>query len=843
MLSWICCALGWSHVLADEHEANLHLRLNPDWHGHLKEEITKYINSEKTWGKDQNLIFSDHTISHEKIFQREPEKKRIRERLHETLTLLDHTITEQKKILSGNEFDALLQEHTEFLASCLSQHAESLPGFMIKRKFDQDFIYKEISYWLAKSFYHIQKGKDASEILAKGYYAQDLLKDFDETLLNDIAADSFKKEVVLSALKLKTDVDQTVGLIEAFQDKSQDKPAFPNKVKKRLISFASGHIAEGKFHGLLQVMKSLDDLPGEEPSETDRTDLQTLLLYYQAESYFRLGDHTKAGELLLILEMMLIDSGRNLEYDSEYLLSKVRQRLGDLKTEETELSYKGFTLNKIFYENKIYIIFAITLVIISIILFYKLDLYFQNKDRTHDLERQHSYIQDPAKVTSLEDMRKQDGRVSQIALQQALKYHEQDPKVDIYNYADKLEGAWKEELRYANLIIESHKMIHRLNSCLPYPLRFINWFINKCPFVKNIHSQLLRIVVFSLVFSLFWGIYKHFSSEFILSSASFDIFSFLGLLLTTILLVALLNGIRLMAFKTLVSMDKLTTMIETKDSLKRLESWIKGLLLSPWQFFIALILCSFYMVNTCLQENDVSLCFNFLFIFVIIFFGSTLVWFITRSFSLTSSLCKLEDLEQGTNPLSPLKTLGLQKWITVIGTYAVVGSLVLTYGATIKIIMDLLQKESITLHSGMWMFIFIPLLVAYWIFPYFRLSETVKSIKMERMHFLKTLIVKNFQNWKENEENISNQNFLQQSHGPKDNKLHEMAASDISSSSPASSEEFHPSNIKAMDTYYNLFQKLDKSPESFVDFSAFMELAKIIGLPSLIVALVTYLFM
>jgi len=530
---------------------------------------------------------------------------------------------------------------------------------MIKRKFDQDFIYKEISYWLAKSFYHIQKGIDASEILEKGYYAQDLLKDFDETLLNDIAADSFKKEVVLSALKLKTDVDQTVKLIEAFQDKSQDKPAFPSKVKKRLISFASGHIAEGKFHDLLQVMKSLEDLPGEEPSEPDRTDLQTLLLYYQAESYFRLGDHTKAGELLLILEMMLIDSGLNLEYDSEYLLSKVRQRLGDLKTEETELSYKGFTLNKIFYENKIYIIFAITLVIISIILFYKLDLYFQNKDRTHDLERQRSYIQDPAKVTSLEDMRKQDGRVSQIALQQALKYHEQDPKVDIYNYADKLEGSWKEELRYANLIIESHKMIHRLNSCLPYPLRFINWFINKCPFVKNIHFQLLRIVVFSLVFSLFWGIYKHFSSE----------------------------------------------------------------------------------------------------------------------------------------------------------------------------------------HSGMWMFIFIPLLVAYWIFPYFRLSETVKSIKMERMHFLKTLIVKNFQGWKENEENISNQNFLQQSHGPKDNKLHEMAASDISSSSPASSEEFHPSNIKAMDTYYNLFQKLDKSPESFVDFSAFMELAKIIGLPSLIVALVTYLFM
>lgn len=114
---------------------------------------------------------------------------------------------------------------------------------------------------------------------------------------------------------------------------------------------------------------------------------------------------------------------------------------------------------------------------------------------------------------------------------------------------------------------------------------------------------------------------------------------------------------------------------------------------------------------------------------------------------------------------------------------------------------------------------------------------------MQRIHFLKTLIAKNFQGWRENEENISNQRFLQHSHCPKDNKLQEVAASDIPSASPISSEEIHPSNIKAMDTYYDLFQKLDKSPESFVDFNAFMELAKIIGLPSLIVALITYLFM
>ena len=77
LLSCLCFALIWSKVLADEHEAKPPQLLNLDWHVHLKEEIKKYVNSERTWGRDENLIFADHTIANKKIPQREPEPLKV----------------------------------------------------------------------------------------------------------------------------------------------------------------------------------------------------------------------------------------------------------------------------------------------------------------------------------------------------------------------------------------------------------------------------------------------------------------------------------------------------------------------------------------------------------------------------------------------------------------------------------------------------------------------------------------------------------------------------------------------------------------------------------------------
>jgi hypothetical protein len=414
-------------------------------------------------------------------------------------------------------------------------------------------------------------------------------------------------------------------------------------------------------------------------------------------------------------------------------------------------------------------------------------------------------------LIKLEQMREQDGRASE---QDVKEYKEGD-----HAGRDKKSGT------YACLIVEGHEMIERVNKCAPYPVAWIS----KIPLIKRLPPFWI-FTLFGFIFVPLWGFFSYHWGGIFQDGDPMGIIK-LGFLAA--LVISSLTGIRIMSQKTIDSLDEVVSMMEGRgpepktgkkkdpspQSIRDLEEWIKSLFRSPWQFFIVFLIFATLIVKSILtKENLINI--DLPFIFLLLMLVCPILWLLGRSLVVLHKICTMEDLS--VNPLSPLKTMGLQKWTSVIGTYAIAGSIVLTFGISIPVVCDFIC-EKLEFSSWFWFILIFPLLIVYWVYPYQKLASLVKSIKVKRMHFFKTKISQIFNEWVFEEE-----------------LLKKLGQKNIAESRADMFKRLKP-QLRHMDTYYNAFKRIDQSPESFFDLSSVVELGKAIGLPSLFAFLLTLL--
>ena len=374
-----------------------------------------------------------------------------------------------------------------------------------------------------------------------------------------------------------------------------------------------------------------------------------------------------------------------------------------------------------------------------------------------------------------------------------------------------------------NLITAGHQMIRRLNRCVPYSLVFILKF----PFLRKIPSFWAN-TMFGFAFVGSWTGLSYAVDVMLLKN---DPPELVPRFLVTAVLIAVLSGTRIMSQRTIDGIDELVTLIEKKDTLDRLEHWLQSLFQSQWQFFVAATLYLIYIFE-CIARKDYSPV-DFIFVALLMLLSSPMIWFMLRGMVVTRYIAGIKDLQ--INPLSPLKTLGLQKWISILGSYALVGSIVLTVGGSIPILSAFLRGDEYTFWELIWLFLFMPLVIATWIYPYAKMKTLVKKSKIRRMHYFKTMISQSFKDWLIIEKQIQKYRCESEECGNEEQMLRKTL-----SKRSAMFKKVKP-QIDQMKSYYEVFKEIDQSPESFFDVQAALELAQVMGLPTLF-ALITYFY-
>lgn len=278
--------------------------------------------------------------------------------------------------------------------------------------------------------------------------------------------------------------------------------------------------------------------------------------------------------------------------------------------------------------------------------------------------------------------------------------------------------------------------------------------------------------------------------------------------LLTATIVAALTGIRIMARQMLKCLREIATMLENHSDLQKVETGALVMFRDPWQFFVAFVVYGLFFT---VSKNQLPS--SHIVVILIILIMAPIHWMMISSLLFTRTLCNMQNLS--INPLSPLKTWGLQKWIAVIGTFATTGSIIITFGAAIPIITN---WENLTGRDLFWVCAMLPLLLAYWVYPYFRIRELVRRFKLARMHFIKKHISEAYDNW----------------------QLLTADAAAIKNDNAAKLEAVEK-QMDRLNQYYQLFKVIDKSPEFFVDIYSVMELAKVMGFPSLFAMMVSLL--
>jgi hypothetical protein len=411
-------------------------------------------------------------------------------------------------------------------------------------------------------------------------------------------------------------------------------------------------------------------------------------------------------------------------------------------------------------------------------------------------------IVEPADLISEEEMIALDGRVS-IA--------------DVMHY--KTAGETSEVGPHARLIVEGHKMIRDLNRLPPYTLVLLQ----KMPYIGKL-PPFWQDTFFGFGLVGAWTGFSYLIDYGIFSLEKPDLV--VRFLIATVFIAAL-AGIRIMSLRTVDALDELVTLVEKNETLSEIRRLVTSLFRSPGQAFIALILFTIFFYSSVIEKGRYSINIPFVFLLCILF--SPLIWFLIQGVFLTSRLSRLEDLE--TNPLSPMKTLGLQKWISVIGSYALVGSIVLTTAGSLPLFRAFITGGQYTVWQSIWLLLFLPIIVLAWIYPYAKLKVMVRKIKRRRMHLLKTIISRTFNDW------VQIEKCMKEICGSVDKDM-----PDRESIIKALDERFELYNkirpeFEQMKGYHTIFNEIDKSPESFFDLRAALELAQVMGIPTLFAAL------
>ncbi|MCK4911659.1 MAG: hypothetical protein KAR83_08440, partial [Thermodesulfovibrionales bacterium] len=415
------------------------------------------------------------------------------------------------------------------------------------------------------------------------------------------------------------------------------------------------------------------------------------------------------------------------------------------------------------------------------------------------------------KLISMERLRQLDGRVSKDTLDSSKKliFKERKRLKELDGHAEDILEDQADINPYAKLIVEGHEMITRVNELAPLPLVIISWIK-----LKKLPDLLTHTLVGFIVSTVLAGVFVWTGKE---SVVVLVLWLLLGTLITLCL-----QGLKIMASATIHSLDEIICMMEPPfkdddghihDPVRDLGNWIRHLFRSPWQYF-AIIFFLFVIVTKLIVKSGGDITFlsvaeSLGVSLVSLFFISPVIWLIFGSIITLNRLSEMRDLD--INPLSPIKTMGLEKWISVIGVYNVTCSIVLTFGCSITIMLTVVKGSDN--YDWFWFILIMPLLVFYWIYPHMKISRLVKSIKIERMQFLKTRISSIFNDWVKFEEGLI---------GKKTNAALIRKRIDYM-------EKMKPQ----MDNYYEVFSKIDESPHSYIDIYSTLELLKALGIPSL----------
>ena len=598
-----------------------------------------------------------------------------------------------------------------------------------------------------------------------------------------------------------------IGICQA---QKVDQPDTGREASSRLTDEPDdSHLIESAFKVLYQLKtdepqavktKDLEDLLKrlEEYETTHPQDIRSIL-YLRAECYEKLGRFKEAYIVFFRLKM-------RMDSTNDPLYPLVESRMNDLvkNVKPIELP-KGpqFEYRPLPY----YLAVAF---VIMVLVIYFVDQKSLKEDDPEEIVYD-SRILPEDKIMTLEEMGEQDGRCSIDAL---------------HEYRDLKPGEWetlsenqREKLKNAQLIVEGHRMILEVNKLPPYPLKMLS----KLPIIGN-WSPFWRQTVFGFSFVGFWYLCNYWIG-------TSNIMTPMSYFLLSAFVISSLAGIQIMAAKTVEAIDELVCMLEPGPKLKsisHLKNWITRLFRSPRQlyffaFIMPIIVYTLYiggdLVEVDAQGNPTGFNINIFFFVFLVWLTASLVWFLIGSLIMMNRVYNLKDLSM--NPLAPSKTIGLEKWISVIGTYNMVCSMVLSFGCAIPVYFNYLAGKK-TIYGSFWFFIITPLLIFYWIYPYIKIGNLVKSKKIKRMNFIKTKIAILFNEWVNSENKILKYTETEKELG--------FDSSDFQLENETA--KIHQ-KLEGMEKYYNVFKKIEDSPESYFDIGSALELGKALGVPSL----------
>lgn len=589
----------------------------------------------------------------------------------------------------------------------------------------------------------------------------------------------------------------------------------------RLMELAADRFSSGAKTDLEKLRRELNKIE----SDIKSPHKKILILFLQAETNYRLKEFEDAHRQYLQLKLSLDDN-------SDPLFSEVERRLETAAKKIASLREKGSFKEKI---NKIKpnlsFLFVLLLLIFITYLFLIWHRKFSPTEKGKDVISSDDYLKEspstivPKKsLISLDELCKQDGRVSFSAVK---KY-----EANRENWKPKEED---QTSKYARLIFEGHEMIKRVNQLAPYPLAVVS----RVPLI-NRFPPFWRYTLIGFIFIILWGFFRNISGE------NFTSVSYVSLFLIATLVISSLTGLRIMASNTINSLDELVCMMEVVEdprpgekipqSIRELKKWIRELFRGPWQFYVVMIIFIIILsrisnLSTIFNQHNYSLLINLIFILLILLITCPIIWFILASLFTLNKIYKMKDL--AINPLSPIKTMGLEKWISLIGTCNVAASIVLTFGCSIPVIIGYINGNG----SGRWFWfiIIMPLLFVYWVYPYLKLGGLVKDMKRKRMQFTKSRIAQIFNAWVKFEEDQLEEVEKRKASDTKSD------IEEIFGYRTDMMEKLKP-HLDTMENYYRVFKRIDESPQSYIDVYSALQLAKAMGIPSLFAIVSAFLF-
>ncbi|MCP3940910.1 MAG: hypothetical protein GY710_05435 [Desulfobacteraceae bacterium] len=514
---------------------------------------------------------------------------------------------------------------------------------------------------------------------------------------------------------------------------------------------------------LKDLLKELANLEKNTTNEGDKN----AIIFVRAESYYRLGKPKKAYVAFFRVKLRLNTKDHPLYPIVEKRLKKLARELKPMKKPKKDHAHIDLAI----LVSILFAIFGIILIVYDL--------------KRSKRQRYDARILDKNSLISYEEMREQDGRCSKNAVSEYLNWRKELP--DEQKSWDELSPAKREKLKYARLIIKGHDMIEKVNKKAPYPISFIS----KIPYLNTI-PHYWQYIITGVVFV---GLWKGVESVGFCTEKSFGEYALLATFV-----ISCLSGIRIMAEKTINALDELVSMLEpdgAEKSIKKLSRWVENLFRSHRQYYFFVIVMitvvfSLYYKNDLILKNSIQLNLDIIFCIFLVWIASSLIWFLTGSLFLMHKLCNLKDLSM--NPLSPSKTMGLEKMISVIGTYNIVCSMVSSFGCSIAVYQAVKEGQN-PLQGSFWFFFITPMLIFYWIYPYIKIGNLVKAKKINRMNFVKTKISLLFNEWKTSEDNLQYIN---------EEKIYHKKNHSTPTSDPKNEKKNIDDKLKGMEQYYKI---------------------------------------